>query len=66
MSAFGTPAPDKSARRNATVTISVPAACNASRITPYEENFPVPTIRRDENVRSAIFNGWPVIISPPL
>ncbi|MFT5410131.1 MAG: hypothetical protein ACI9NC_002858, partial [Verrucomicrobiales bacterium] len=35
-----------------------PEAARASRIDSLEENFPVPTRRREENSRSAIFNGW--------
>jgi hypothetical protein len=48
--------PEKSARRSATVTISVPLALNASRISSFEANFPVPTSKRDVNSRSAIFS----------
>src|SRR5205814_1791381 len=54
--AYGSCLPERSARRNATVTISVPLASIASRIASFEENLPVPTSSRDENSRSAIFS----------
>src|SRR5579872_1610167 len=41
----------KSTRRNATVTISAPLAASASAINSGLANLPVPTIRRDWNVR---------------
>ena len=44
-------------RRNATVTISVPLASSASRIASGDENFPVPTMRRDWNSRPATTSG---------
>src|SRR6185295_28060 len=43
-------------RRTATVTISAPEASCAWTMTVGEEYLPVPTIRRDENVLSAIVN----------
>src|SRR5207245_6146686 len=52
----GTCLPERSARRNATDTISVPLAISASRIASFEENFPVPTSNREVNSRSAIFS----------
>ena len=57
MLANGSCFPLRSARRKATVTISVPLAARASRMTSLEENFPVPTRRREENSRPAIFKG---------
>src|SRR5262249_23935169 len=48
--------PERSARRSATVTNSVPLAMRASRINSFDANFPVPTSRRDANSRSAIFS----------
>ena len=56
MFANGSCLPERSARRSATVTISVPLAMSASRIASFEENFPVPTSNREVNSRSAIFN----------
>src|SRR5437763_6626871 len=56
MFANGSPRPEISARRNATVTISVPLATRASRISSFEPNLPVPTRSREVNSRSAIFN----------
>ena len=56
MFAKGSCLPERSARRNATVTISVPLATSASRINSFEANLPVPTSSRDANSRSAIFN----------
>src|SRR5258707_10214690 len=56
MFANGSCLPERSARRNATVTISVPLATSASRINSLDANFPVPTSNRDANSRSAIFN----------
>jgi hypothetical protein len=56
MFANGSRLPERSARRNATVTISVPLATSASRIASFEENFPVPTSNREVNSRSAIFS----------
>jgi hypothetical protein len=44
----------RSTRRSATVTISVPDASSASRMTACEPNLPVPVIRRDENARPAM------------
>ena len=41
-------------RRTATVTMSAPDASCACAITPWDEYFPVPTIRRDEKERPAI------------
>src|SRR5580704_19338501 len=49
--------PLKSARRKATVTISVPLADKASRMLSGEGNFPVPKIRRESKVRPAMTNG---------
>src|SRR5258706_13507513 len=46
-----------SARRNATVTISVPLAASASRMASGDENFPVPKIRRDRKILPAMTNG---------
>ncbi len=57
MFANGSCFPLKSTRRNATVTISVPLAASASRIASGDENFPVPSIRREPNSRPAITNG---------
>ncbi len=57
MLANGSFFPLRSARRNATVTISVPLAASASRIDSGEENLPVPRISRDENSRPAMTNG---------
>src|SRR5947207_3316762 len=56
MFANGSPRPEMSARRNATVTISVPLAMSASRINLFEPNLPVPTRSREVNSRPAIFN----------
>src|SRR5438094_9936040 len=56
MFANGSPFPERSARRNATVTNSVPLATSASRISSFDANFPVPTINREVNSRSAIFS----------
>ena len=56
MFANGSCLPERSARRSATVTSSVPLAISASRINSFEANFPVPTSRRDANSRSAIFS----------
>ena len=56
MFANGSCLPERSARRSATVTSSVPLAISASRISSFDANFPVPTIRRDVNSRSAIFS----------
>src|SRR5206468_5930324 len=56
MFANGSCLPETSARRSATVTSSVPLAISASRISSFDANFPVPTIRREVNSRSAIFN----------
>ena len=56
MFANGSCLPERSARRSATVTSSVPLAMSASRINSFEANFPVPTSRRDANSRSAIFS----------
>src|SRR5271154_1934381 len=58
MLANGSCLPLKSARRNATVTISVPLAAIASRIASGDGNFPVPKTRRDWKLRPAIVNGW--------
>src|SRR5687768_4828149 len=57
MFANGSFLPLRSARRSATVTISVPLAANASRIASGDENLPVPIISRDRNSRPAILNG---------
>ena len=46
MFANGSFSPERSTRRRATVTSSVPLAASASRIDSGEENFPVPTRRR--------------------
>ncbi len=56
MFANGSCLPERSARRKATVTISVPLAISASRISSFEANFPVPTTKREVNSRSAIFS----------
>src|SRR4030095_15076017 len=56
MLANGSCFPERSARRSATVTSSVPLAISASRINSFDANFPVPTSRRDANSRSAIFS----------
>ena len=56
MFANGSCLPERSARRNATVTSSVPLAISASRISSFDANFPVPTISREVNSRSAIFS----------
>ena len=48
------PVADKSTRRTATVTISVPDASCAAFITWNEGYLPVPTTSREENVRPAI------------
>src|SRR5258707_9019593 len=56
MFAKGSCLPERSARRGATVTSSVPLAMSASRINSFDANFPVPTSRRDANSRSAIFS----------
>src|SRR4029077_21173927 len=56
MFANGSCLPERSARRSATVTNSVPLAISASRINSFEANFPVPTSRRDVNSGSAIFS----------
>jgi len=47
-------------RRTATVTISAPDAACACAITACDGYLPVPTIRRDLNVRPAIVNGMSV------
>ena len=44
-------------RLTATVTMSAPAAACACAITAWDVYFPVPTISRDSNVRSAMTNG---------
>jgi hypothetical protein len=41
-------------RRTATVTISAPEASCARTITAGDEYLPVPTMRREENVRFAM------------
>ncbi len=56
MFANGSCLPERSARRSATVTSSVPLAIRASRINSFDANLPVPTIKRDVNSRSAIFS----------
>ena len=56
MFAKGSLWPERSARRNATVTNSVPLASSASRISSLEANLPVPTSRREVNSRSAILS----------
>src|SRR5689334_7189034 len=56
MFANGSCLPERSARRKATVTISLPLATNASRIRSLEANLPMPTSNRELNYRSAIFN----------
>src|SRR5437762_3451476 len=50
---------DRSTRRTATVTSAAPDASMASRATDMLGYFPVPTIRRDANVR-------PAMVSKPL
>src|ERR1043165_10062601 len=44
-------------RRTATVTMSAPDASCACAITACDEYLPVPTMRRDRNVRFAIVKG---------
>ena len=44
-------------RRTATVTMSAPDAACAWAMTAFEGYLPVPTIRRDANVRPAMTNG---------
>src|SRR4030095_10702634 len=44
-------------RRTATVTISAPEAACACAITACDEYLPVPTMRRDLNVRPALTKG---------
>src|SRR5436309_14143269 len=56
MFANGSRLPERSARRSATVTNSVPLAISASRISSFDANFPVPTSKREVNSRSAIFS----------
>src|SRR5271170_8208107 len=58
MFANGSPLPDKSARRRATVTISAPLAASASRMASGDENFPVPMMSRERKIRPAMTNGW--------
>ena len=53
----GPPVASRSTRRRATVTISVPEASRASRITSNEPNLPVPTISREPNARPAMTSG---------
>src|SRR5215510_11543383 len=43
---------DRSTRRRATVTISVPEAARASRVSSLEAYLPVPTMMRERKVRS--------------
>src|SRR5882757_9034805 len=57
MLANGSFLPLKSARRRATVTISVPLAASASRMASGDENFPVPRISRERNSRPAMTRG---------
>src|SRR5689334_977022 len=61
--AKGSARPERSTRRSATVTNSVPLASRASRISSLEANFPVPTNKREVNSRSAIlsFDGLSAI-----
>src|SRR5690606_11410984 len=47
----------RSTRRTATVTTSAPEARIASTICSFDAYFPVPTIKRDRNVRSPITRG---------
>src|SRR5205807_6927026 len=54
--AKGSPLPERSAQRKATVTISVPLAMSASRMSSFEANLPVPMSNREVNSRSAIFS----------
>src|SRR5258706_5724622 len=54
MLAKGSRRPLRSARRKATVTISVPLALSASRIASGEQNLPVPRMRREPNFRPAM------------
>src|ERR671935_2710585 len=51
------PLPSTPVRRMATVTISVPEASRASRMTAGEVKRPVPTKRREVKVRPAITSG---------
>ncbi len=44
-------------RRTATVTMSAPEASCACAMTACEGYFPVPTMRREVNVRPAMTNG---------
>jgi hypothetical protein len=57
MFANGSFFPLKSARRNATVTISAPLASSASRKTSGAENFPVPRMSRERKIRPAMTKG---------
>jgi len=57
MLANGSFRPLKSARRKATVTISVPLAANASRMASGDENLPVPASRRELKLRPAMTKG---------
>src|ERR1043166_5997503 len=61
------PVAERSTRRTATVTISVPEASCAAFMTACDEYFPVPTTRREENGRPAITSGsdTPVIVRDP-
>src|SRR5258705_1936036 len=53
----------RSTRRTATVTISAPEASMARRIVALSGYLPVPTIRRDWNVRPPIVSGVSCIVA---
>ena len=55
--ASSTGRPGNCTRRTATVTISAPEASCAATITSGEGYLPVPTMRRERNVRPAIVRG---------
>jgi hypothetical protein len=57
MFAKGSWFPERSARRRATVTISVPLASSALAMVSLEANFPVPKRSREEKVRPAMTSG---------
>src|SRR5262245_34507969 len=58
MLANGSFFPVRSARRNATVTISQPLDSSASRISSPDANFPVPSMSRERMGRLAMVRGW--------
>src|SRR3954468_16456589 len=53
----GSPLPERSARRSATVTISVPLASSAAAIAWFDENLPVPSSSRERKARPAMMSG---------